>query len=84
MLESQRDLDLTPVLPAVTCPAEVVVHGVHDRARSAAEAEELAALLPAATLHWADCGHTPVHEAPGVVADAVRDVVARLSPRTRR
>jgi pimeloyl-ACP methyl ester carboxylesterase len=82
VLESQRDLDFSTTLPGVACPA-AVVHGVHDRARSTAEAEELAALLPAATLSWADCGHTPVYEAPDVVADAVRDVLARLSPGTR-
>ncbi|NMO92967.1 alpha/beta fold hydrolase [Actinomycetospora sp. TBRC 11914] len=81
VLESQRDLDLTAALRGVRCLA-VVVHGVHDRARSTAEAEELAALLPAASLHWADCGHTPVYEAPAVVATAVRDVLARLSPPT--
>jgi 3-oxoadipate enol-lactonase len=76
VLESQRDLDLTPVLPRVECPA-AVVHGVRDRARSTAEAEELASLLPAATLSWADCDHTPVYEAPDVVVAAVRDVLAR-------
>ncbi|MCD2196085.1 alpha/beta hydrolase [Actinomycetospora endophytica] len=80
VLESQRDLDLTAGLLAFDGPA-AVVHGIHDRARSVAEAEELAALLPTATLHWADCGHTPVHEAPDVVAGAVRDVLARVSPR---
>lgn len=78
VLESQRDLDLAPVLPGLTCPA-AVVHGLRDRARSTAEAEELAALLPAATLHWADCGHTPVVEAPDVVAGAVRDVLGRIT-----
>jgi pimeloyl-ACP methyl ester carboxylesterase len=85
VLESQRDLDLAPVLPRITCPA-AVVHGVHDRARSTAEAEELAALLPASTLHWADCGHTPSFETPAVVAGAVRDVLAyhRLTARGRR
>lgn len=77
VLESQRDLDLTTMLPTIGCPA-AVVHGVRDRARSVAEAEELAALLPAATLWWADCGHTAVFEAPAVVARAVRGVCARL------
>ncbi|MCD2187761.1 alpha/beta fold hydrolase [Actinomycetospora soli] len=76
VLRSQRDLDLTEVLPTITCPA-AVVHGVHDRARSTAEAEELAALLPDADLSWADCGHTPVFEAPEVVAAAVRSVLDR-------
>jgi 3-oxoadipate enol-lactonase len=79
VLESQRDLDLTPVLPRIDRPA-AVVHGVRDRARSPAAAEELVALLPAATLHWAPCGHTPVHEAPDVVAGAIRDVLARVTP----
>lgn len=74
VLRSQRDLDLTPVLPTIACPA-AVVHGVHDRARSLAEAEELVALLPHATLHLAECGHTPVYEAPEVVAAAVRSVL---------
>ncbi|GAA4856343.1 hypothetical protein GCM10023201_58420 [Actinomycetospora corticicola] len=78
VLRSQRDLDLTDVLPTIACPA-AVVHGVHDRARSAAEAEELAALLPDAELFWAECGHTPVFEAPGVVAAAIRSVLDRAS-----
>ncbi|MDL5159121.1 alpha/beta fold hydrolase [Actinomycetospora termitidis] len=78
VLRSQRDLDLTPVLPTITCPA-AVVHGVHDRARSTVEAEELAALLPHATLHWAECGHTPVYEAPEIVAEAIASVRERAS-----
>ncbi|WP_433803053.1 alpha/beta fold hydrolase [Actinomycetospora sp. CA-084318] len=76
VLRSQRDLDLTDVLPTITCPA-AVVHGVHDRARSSAEAEELAALLPDAELSWADCGHTPVYEESAVVAAAIRSVLDR-------
>jgi 3-oxoadipate enol-lactonase len=79
VLESQRDLDLSASLAAFDRPA-AVVHGVLDRARSTAEAEELAGLLPRATLFWADCGHTPVYEAPAVVAEAVRDVLTRISP----
>ena len=82
VLESQRDLDLAPLLGDLSCPA-AVVHGVHDLARSAAEAEELTTLLRASGPWWADCGHTPVYEAPAVVVAAVRDVLARVTPPAR-
>lgn len=77
VLESQRDLDLTPLLARVGCPT-VVVHGVLDMARSRGDAEELAGLVPGAVVRWAECGHTPVFEAPDTVAEVVREVVARL------
>lgn len=76
-LESQRDLDLTPLLARIRCPT-VVVHGVLDQARSKGDAEELAGLVPGAVVRWAECGHTPVFEAPDTVSEAVREIVARL------
>ncbi|KAJ4422312.1 hypothetical protein N0V82_003068 [Gnomoniopsis sp. IMI 355080] len=76
-LESQRDLDLTTQLARITCPT-AVVHGVLDRARSKSDAEELAGLVPGAVVRWAQCGHTPVFEAPNTVAEAVTEILARL------
>lgn len=76
-LQSQRDLDLAPLLGRIRCPT-VVVHGVLDRARSREDAEELAGLVPGAAVRWVDCGHTPVFEAPDVVAEVVMELVARL------
>lgn len=76
VLQSQRDLDLTPFLARVTCPT-VVIHGVLDQARSREDAEELAGLVPGSALRWAECGHTPVFEQPGVVAAAVKEMIER-------
>lgn len=78
VLESQRDLDLTPLLARIRCPT-VVVHGVLDKARSRGDAEELAGLVPGAEVRWVEeCGHTPVFEAPEAVAGAVKELVMRL------
>lgn len=76
-LESQRDLDLTPLLARIRCPT-VVVHGVLDKARSKGDAEELAGLVPGAIVRWAECGHTPVFEAPDTFAEVVRELVEQL------
>jgi pimeloyl-ACP methyl ester carboxylesterase len=76
VLASQRDLDLTAQLSGITQPA-AVVHGAHDRARSPEQGRELARSLPDATFWLAGTGHTPVWEAPEVVAAATRDVLAR-------
>jgi pimeloyl-ACP methyl ester carboxylesterase len=70
VLRSQRDLDLTPRLARLRCPV-TIVHGVFDRARTVEQAYELAADIPGARLRLVDTGHTPVHEAPGVVAEEV-------------
>lgn len=78
VLESQRDLDLTPLLAQIRCPT-VVVHGVLDKARSRGDAEELASLVPGAEVRWVEsCGHTPVFEAPDEVAEIVRGLLTRL------
>jgi pimeloyl-ACP methyl ester carboxylesterase len=76
VLASQRDLDLTGALAGVRVPA-VVVHGRHDRARPPEQGRELAHALPGAEFWLADTGHTPVWEAPGLMAAAVRRVLAR-------
>lgn len=77
VLASQRDLDLTSELTTITQPT-VVVHGQHDRARPPEQGRELAASLPDAEFRLIEnAGHTPVYETPGVVAGAVRDVLAR-------
>ncbi|GAA5154109.1 alpha/beta hydrolase [Amycolatopsis dongchuanensis] len=76
VLRSQRDRDLTPELPRITCPA-TVLHGVHDRARSAADAEALAAGLPDCEVRFVQTGHTPVWEDAPAAAAAVRELLAR-------
>ncbi len=76
VLASQRDLDLTAQLAGITQPA-AVVHGAHDRARPPEQGRELARSLPDATFWLAQTGHTPVWEAPEVVAAAARDVLTR-------
>jgi pimeloyl-ACP methyl ester carboxylesterase len=77
VLASQRDLDLSGRLAAIGQPA-IVVHGRHDRARPPRQGRELAESLPDAEFRLVDAGHTPVYETPGVVAAAVRDVLARI------
>jgi 3-oxoadipate enol-lactonase len=83
VLASQRDLDLTPGLAGITQPA-IVLHGRHDRARDPDQGRQLAAALPNAEFRLLDTGHTPVYEDPGAVADAVRSVLSRSSPREGR
>lgn len=70
VLRSQRDLDLTPRLTQLRCPV-TIVHGVLDRARPVEQAYELAADIPGARLRLADTGHSPVYEAPDVVAEEI-------------
>jgi pimeloyl-ACP methyl ester carboxylesterase len=78
VLASQRELDLTSELAALTRPA-IVVHGRYDQARPPDQGRELACALPEAEFRLAEAGHTPVYETPGFVAAAVRDLVARVA-----
>jgi pimeloyl-ACP methyl ester carboxylesterase len=71
VLRSQRDLDLTPRLTQLRCPV-TIVHGWLDRARTVEQANELAADIPGARLRLVETGHTPVYEAPELVAGEVR------------
>ncbi|MQY17712.1 alpha/beta fold hydrolase [Nocardia macrotermitis] len=77
VLTSQRDLDLTADLPRITQPA-MVIHGRHDRARDPDHGRDLATALPNAEFRLLDTGHTPVHEDPAAVADAVRTLLTWL------
>jgi 3-oxoadipate enol-lactonase len=81
VLASQRDLDLTGELTAVTQPA-IVVHGRYDRARPPEQGRELAGALPNAEFRLAEAGHTPVYETPEFVAAAVRDLIRATRPAT--
>lgn len=74
VLRSQRDLDLTPLLPAITCPV-TVVHGTLDHARTTDHARELTKLIPNSTLRFVATGHSPVYEDPATVADEVRALI---------
>lgn len=75
VLTSQRDLDLTPALASIRCPVRVL-HGVHDRARSLADAQYLVERLPAAELTTVDTGHTPVWEDVPATVTALESLVA--------
>lgn len=81
-LRSQRALDLTPRLAALSCPA-TVIHGTLDPTRTPAQARELADSIPGARLRLLDTGHTPVHEAPDDVAAELTALLDRVahSPR---
>ena len=81
VLASQRDLDLTRELAAVTQPA-IVVHGRYDQARPPEQGRELAQALPRAEFRLAEAGHTPVYETPELVAAAVRDLIRATRPAT--
>lgn len=70
-LASQRDLDFEPLLPTFGCPA-AVVHGIHDRVRTVAQAQAFARHLPDGDLTLLNCGHSPPFEAPGELAAVVR------------
>lgn len=75
-LRSQRELDLTPELAALRCPA-TVIHGRLDPVRGADQAKELAASIPGASLRLLETGHTPVYEAPQAVAAELLAVLER-------
>jgi pimeloyl-ACP methyl ester carboxylesterase len=70
VLRSQRDLDLTPRLAQLRCPV-TIVHGTLDQARTVQQVYELAADIPGARLRLVETGHTPVYEAPEVVAEEI-------------
>ena len=76
VLGSQRDLDLTPRLPHISCPA-TVLHGVLDRARSIDDAKHLATGLPDCALRTVHTGHSPVWEDVPAAAEAVRALAVR-------
>jgi pimeloyl-ACP methyl ester carboxylesterase len=80
-LRSQRDLDLTPGLADLTCPA-TVVHGTLDPTRTPAQARELADAIPGARLRLLDTGHTPVYEDPDSVAEELLALLARVDQST--
>ncbi|GAA1035333.1 MULTISPECIES: alpha/beta fold hydrolase [Amycolatopsis] len=68
VLTSQRDLDLTPRLASIRCPV-TVLHGIHDRARTLADAQHLVDHLPDSELVTVETGHSPIWEdVPATVA----------------
>ncbi|WP_336160807.1 alpha/beta fold hydrolase [Amycolatopsis sp. VC5-11] len=68
VLTSQRNLDLTPRLAAIRCPV-AVLHGIHDRARTLADAQHLVDHLPDSELVTVETGHSPIWEdVPATVA----------------
>jgi 3-oxoadipate enol-lactonase len=80
VLRSQRDTDLTGVLPSIAVPA-LVVHGRRDAARPVRDAQQLAAGLPGARLLLTDAGHSPMWERPDEVADAVAALLRQIAGR---
>jgi len=78
VLYSQRDLDLTDRLGSVLCPV-VVVHGVLDRVRTVSGASELEAAIANATLSLVEAGHSPMFEAPDVVAELVLELLNKVA-----
>ncbi|WP_409466679.1 alpha/beta fold hydrolase [Amycolatopsis sp. GA6-003] len=68
VLTSQRELDLTPRLASIRCPV-AVLHGIHDRARTLADAQHLVDHLPDSELVPVETGHSPIWEdVPATVA----------------
>ena len=71
ILRSQAATDLVPELPRIDVPV-VVAHGRLDEVRPLAHAELLVDRLPNARLWPIEAGHTPMWEAPGAYAEALR------------
>ena len=72
VLTSQRDLDLTPRLASIRCRV-TVLHGIHDRARTLADAQHLVDHLPGSELVTVETGHSPIWEdVPATVAALAR------------
>ena len=76
VLRSQRDLDLTPLLPAISCPV-TILHGIRDKVRTPDYARELAAAIPDSVLRFVDTGHSPVYEDADTVAAEVLALAVR-------
>ena len=74
VLRSQRDLDLTPLLPTIACPT-TIIHGTLDQARTTDHARELAKLIPNSTLRFVPTGHSPIYEDAKAVAEEVRTLL---------
>lgn len=82
VLTSQRDLDLAPRLPAITCPV-TVLHGTLDTARTPVHARAIADGVRDGEVRWVRTGHTPPAEDPHATADALISLLARLPAATR-
>lgn len=67
---------LRALLPGLAAPA-LLIHGTHDP-RPAAGAQELAALLPHATLEVVETGHVPWLETPETIRALVTGFIASL------
>jgi 3-oxoadipate enol-lactonase len=78
VLASQRDLDLTPRLADIRCPV-TVLHGVHDRARTLADAEYLAERVLDCELVTVETGHSPIWEDVPATVAALDRLRARAS-----
>lgn len=79
-VETDRTVDLTPLLGAITAPT-LVVACAHDRLIDAAQQRELLARLPAATYAELGTGHGGFGEDPDAFTGLLLDFLAtRLSP----
>ncbi len=63
-------------LPGLAAPA-LLIHGTHDP-RPAAGAQELAGLLPHATLKVVETGHVPWLETPETIRSLITGFIASL------
>lgn len=82
-LESQARLDLRSELSDIRIPT-AVVHGIHDRARTIADAHTLRDGLRFATVDLVPSGHTPMYEVPERVAAVLTDLRARVRDLAQR
>jgi 3-oxoadipate enol-lactonase len=69
--------DSTETLRSIKVPA-LVVGGSGDQFFKPEIPQKMAELIPNAKLVMADAGHMPMLEQPGVVTDALRDLLARV------
>jgi pimeloyl-ACP methyl ester carboxylesterase len=74
-IETDRGVDLRPVLGAITAPV-LVLGSAHDRLITPAQQRELVAAIPAARAAWIDAGHGAPGELPDEFARLVLDFVS--------
>lgn len=79
-LRSQHAIDLEPALASLSMPVSIV-HGRFDPVRSVDVAEGMAEAAPDSALRIVEAGHSPMHEVPGAVADALDELDRRVALR---
>jgi hypothetical protein len=78
VLRSQHALDFGPSLGHIRRPVSIV-HGHYDGVRTVEQAKAMTDAFADAELHVVDAGHSPMYEAPVVMAAIVRELACRAT-----